>query len=49
MNIIVPPAIVERNTKLNKRQMESAYKHIQSLKNAARSIQASPRYTGVIE
>jgi NAD+ synthase len=38
----VPPAIVERNTKLNKRQIESAYKHIHSLENAARSIQASP-------
>jgi NAD+ synthase len=38
----VPPAIVEKNTKLNKRQIESAYKHIHSLENAARSIQATP-------
>ena len=38
----VPPALIERNTKLNKRQIESAYKHIHSLENAARSIQASP-------
>ncbi len=38
----IPPDIIERNTKLSKRQIESAYKHIHSLKNAARSIQASP-------
>jgi len=38
----VPPAIVEKNTKLDKRQIESAYKHIHSLENAARSIQATP-------
>jgi NAD+ synthase len=38
----VPPAIVEKNTKLNTRQIESAYKHIHSLENAARSIQATP-------
>src|SRR4030043_972488 len=35
----IPPDIIERNTKLSKRQIESAYKHIHSLKNAARSIQ----------
>jgi NAD+ synthase len=38
----LPSAIVEKNTKLSKRQIELAYKHIHSLKNAARSIQISP-------
>jgi NAD+ synthase len=38
----IPPAVVEKNTKMSKRQIESAYKHIHSLKNAARSIQLSP-------
>jgi NAD+ synthase len=39
---LIPPAVVEKNTKLSKRQIESAYKHIHSLKNAARSIQLPP-------
>jgi NAD+ synthase len=34
--------VVEKNTKLSKRQIDSAYKHIHSLKNAARNIQISP-------
>jgi NAD+ synthase len=38
----IPPAVVEKNTKLSTRQIESAYKHIHSLKNAARSIQIPP-------
>jgi NAD+ synthase len=35
-------AVVEKNTKLSKRQIELAYNHIHSLENAARSIQVSP-------
>ena len=43
----IPPDVVEKNTKLSKRQIESAKKHIHSLKNAARSIQLPPPvYTG---
>ena len=38
----IPLAVVEKNTKLSKQQIESAYNHIHSLKNAARSIQVSP-------
>jgi len=38
----LPPSVVEKNTKLSKRQIESAYKHIHSLKSAARSIQLPP-------
>ena len=38
----IPVDVVEKNTKLSERQIESAYKHIHSLKNAARSVQVSP-------
>lgn len=34
--------LVQQNTSLDMHQIESAYKHIQSLKNAARLIQMSP-------
>ena len=42
MNIISLQHVIEKNTKLSKQQIESAYKHIHSLKNAARSIQLPP-------